>query len=126
MSKLLKKNYLLIVFLILIAVPLGMAIFDLYYKTIPFWYDPARDFLLALDNQKKLSLIGEPSGIPGLFYGPYWIWLISLALYFSHDPRVVQFLILTLPYFVVFPLILWKLRSVFDTKIIIALWSLFI
>jgi len=122
----LKNHYLHIIFLISILVPLSMSVVSIYTKTMPFWFDPARDFLLALGNQNKLTLIGQPTGIPGLFYGPYWIWLLSLALYISKDPRIVQFLVLALPYFTIFPFILYKLRNVFSLKISITLWVLFI
>lgn len=76
-----------------------------------FWYDPARDLLLALDNLHKLTLIGPPAGIPGIFYGPYWIWFLSVALFFLKDPRFVTLLVLCIPYFVIFPYVLWKISK---------------
>jgi hypothetical protein len=60
-----------------------LAVINLYpiiVGNIPFWYDPARDMLSAWDNLHKLTLIGSTSGIPGIFYGPYWIWLLRPAL----------------------------------------------
>ena len=67
---------------------------------IPFWSDPARDLLLAWDNLHKISLIGPPGGIPGVFYGPYWLWILSLIQYVSLDPRVVTLTALLIPYFI--------------------------
>ncbi len=92
----------------------------------PFWFDPARDLLLALDNLKKVTLIGPPTGIPGLFYGPYWIWLLSLPLLISRDPRFVVLVVQTLPYLVIFPLLLWQFRRLFTPMTVVALWLLFI
>lgn len=126
MNLLLKKHSIKILFLFLIAIPLLMSSVDIFSGSMPFWFDPARDFLQALGNQHKITLIGQPTGIPGLFYGPYWIWLLSIALLISKDPRVVQFLVLSLPYFTIFPFILYKLSKIFDLKISMVLWILFI
>ncbi len=93
--------------------------------TMAFWFDPARDFILAVENLKKPTLIGPYSGIPGVFYGPYWIWLISLAMLVSLDPRVVTLLILALPYLLFVPYILYKLRKLFGIHTWIILWLLF-
>lgn len=77
---------------------------------LPFWYDPARDMLLAWDNHAKLSLIGQPGGIPGVFYGPFWIWGLSLVLLFTKDPRWVVVLVLAVPYFLILPVLLKRLK----------------
>lgn len=126
MKDFLKKHYLELLFLGVIILPFVISALDIYNKTMPFWFDPARDFLAAISNQHKLTLIGQPTGIPGLFYGPYWIWLLSLALFVSRDPRVVQFLVLCLPYYTIFPLVLYKFRKIFGLKVSIGLWILFI
>lgn len=91
-----------------------------------FWYDPARDLLLGWDNLYKLTLIGPTSGIPGVFYGPYWIWLISFAQLFSKDPRVVLFIIQTLPYLILFPFILSRFSRIFGYTTMLLLWLLFL
>ncbi len=90
-----------------------------------FWFDPARDFLLALDNLKKPTLIGQPTGIPGLFYGPYWIWLISFGLLISRNPLIVTIIILTIPYVLFFPYFLSKLDDFIGKKSWTILWPLF-
>ncbi len=126
MIKLAKEKYFLVIFIATILVAFLISFISIYSGSIPFWFDPARDFIQGLSNQTKVSLIGEPTGIPGLFYGPYWIWLLSAALLVSKDPRVVQFLVLALPYFLIFPFILYKLRKVFGFSTSIILWILFI
>lgn len=90
------------------------------------WYDPSRDLLLGLDNLHKLTLIGPTSGIPGVFYGPYWIWMISFAQLISKDPRVVLFIILTLPYLIFFPFLLSRFSKIFGFPTILLLWLLFL
>lgn len=123
-----KKHSMLVkvIFAVSFLLPFSIAIVNLYYGTIPFWYDPARDLLMALANHDKISLIGQTSGIPGIFYGPYWIWFLSLALFVSHDPRVVAFFVVTLPYFILFPFILFRFKKQFDGTIALTLWLLFI
>lgn len=122
-----KKNKLLYQLLLAasILLPLIFAVTTLYLRTIPFWYDPARDLLMALDNHQKISLIGQTSGIPGIFYGPYWIWFLSLALFVSHDPGIIILLVLTLPYFILFYFLLFKFRKQFGPLVPIFLWLLF-
>jgi uncharacterized membrane protein YuzA (DUF378 family) len=114
-----------LLFIASFLLPFSIAASNLYFGTIPFWYDPARDLLMALDNHQKISLIGQTSGIPGIFYGPFWIWFLSLALFISHDPRIVAFLVLTLPYFLLFPVLLFKFKKQFGQTIPLLLWLLF-
>lgn len=90
-----------------------------------FWYDPARDMLAAWNNLSKVTLIGSTSGIPGIFYGPYWIWWLSFAEIFSKDPRVVLFITTTLPYIIIFPFFLYLFSKVFDKFTSFILWLLF-
>lgn len=115
--------YLFVIFVALTAIiPLRSVLMG----AIPFWYDPARDMLLAWDNLHKLTLIGPPGGIPGIFYGPYWIWLLSLPMVITHNPRLVTLFAITIPFLVLFPLVLWKMRSLMGTAAVFILWALFI
>lgn len=91
------------------AIVFSIALQNILRGSIPFWYDPARDLLLALDNLKKPTLIGPPAGIPGIFYGPYWIWFLSIGLLFSKDPRIVSVIVLLIPYFTLLPFIMWRI-----------------
>jgi hypothetical protein len=93
---------------------------------IPFWYDPARDMLLAQNNLQKLTLIGPPGGIPGIFYGPYWIWLLSWPMVFSKDPRSVVLLAITIPFLILFPFILWRMKKLLGLPAIFIILALFI
>lgn len=112
-------------FFISIIVPFLIIIKPVVEGNVPFWYDPARDLLMAWDNLRKPTLIGPTSGIPGIFYGPQWIWLLSIGVAISKDPRFVVFLILTLPYFILLPLSIMKLRGkLVDWKTMAAVWLL--
>jgi hypothetical protein len=120
-SPFIKKLLIFLVFFLPLLIPLK----TLLTGNVGFWYDPARDFLLAFENLNKISLIGPPSGIPGLFYGPYWIWLLSFGLLFTKDPQWVIFLTLTLPYFIIAPLIFFKFREVLGFSASIIMWLFF-
>lgn len=115
------------IFLVAYIFPLLVCIKPIITGNIPFWYDPARDLLLAWDNLNKPTLIGPTTGIQGVFYGPFWIWLLSLGVFISKDPRIIDFIVQTIPYFTVFPFVLWKLsKNIFNAKISLILWILFI
>lgn len=99
----------------------------MYKGAFAFWFDPARDLGLGLENLKKLSLIGHPSGgLAGVFYGPYYIWFISALELINKDPRWVWFAFATLPYFTLFPLGLFLFKKYSDTTTLLAFWLLFI
>lgn len=127
MGKVQIRTYLFCTFLILaFTIPLSISLYSVILGNIPFWYDNARDMLLSLDNLAKPTLIGPTSGIPGIFYGPYWIWLLSFSQLFSKDPRSATFIVGILPYFVFFPLVLLQFSKLFRLPTIILIWLLFI
>ncbi len=126
LRKVIKSDPLKIIIILSIIYPLFLSLSNILNSSIPFWFDPARDFLLATDNLNKPTLIGQPTGIPGVFYGPYWIWAISFVLRISRDPRFAAAVILFLPYFTIFPYVLFKFSKVFGLKICLFLWVLFI
>ena len=99
---------------------------SVFFGGIPFWSDPARDLLAAWDSHRKITLIGQPGGLPGVFYLPYWIWLLSLILLFTKNPAVVAFFIATLPYFVIGFWLCRKFTSVFGAVATAALAGLFL
>ncbi len=108
-----------------IAIPFILTSFNVFSGGMAFWYDPARDMLSAWNNLSKLTLIGSTSGIPGIFYGPYWVWWLSFTEIFSKDPRFVLFLSTALPYLIVFPFVLYKASKLFDKVTSFLLWLLF-
>lgn len=110
-------------YIFILLIPFIIITKPIFQGAIPFWYDPARDLLMAWDNLKKITLIGSTSGIPGIFYGPYWIWLLSIGELISKDPRVVLFLVITLPYFIGISLAIFSLnKSLIQRLSLPALW----
>ena len=122
---LVKKAGYLIIFIVWI-VPFVICFSNVVKGSTPFWYDPARDLLSAWDNLKKPTLLGPPTGIPGMFYGPYWIWLLSLSLIFTKDPRFAAVLVGIIPYFFIAPVAFYLLKKYTSWSIIVILWLLFI
>lgn len=106
--------------------PAAFSLYTIISGGIPFWYDPARDMLSAWSNLHKLTLIGSTSGISGIFYGPYWIWFLSIPVFFSKDPRLTTFVVSFIPYMFFFPIILYQFKRHFDKSILLVLWILFI
>lgn len=125
-KRIIENKKIILWFLFVSIVPFVVSVSDIYFGRIAFWYDPARDFLLALQNLKSPTLIGQPSGLPGLFYGPYWIWTISLLTLISKDPRIVVFFLLTIPYFTVFPFMLYRISKSWGLFVFFSMWLLFI
>lgn len=121
-----KRVLFLVLALLAWLFPAVVAVHNVLSGSIPFWYDPARDMLSAWDNFSKITLIGPPSGIPGIFYGPYWIWWLSIGEIFSKDPKIVDFLIITLPYLIIFPFVLFLFSRIFDKLSSVLLWLLFV
>ncbi|MBL7159626.1 hypothetical protein ISS85_04065 [Candidatus Microgenomates bacterium] len=121
-----KKLFYSLAFSLFFLFPLFLSLKNIIQGNIPFWFDNARDFLLALGNLEKPTLIGPPTGIPGVFYGPYWIWLLSISLIFSKDPRFATILVSIIPYFTLFPYLLWKLSKLLKNNSYLLIWPLFI
>ncbi|HRN69575.1 MAG TPA: hypothetical protein PLS49_00165 [Candidatus Woesebacteria bacterium] len=122
---LLKKRSLIVFAVIAYLIPLTITMYSIFSGSIAFWYDPARDLLSGLANLEKITLIGPTSGIPGLFYGPYWIWMLSVGLLISHDPRIVAFIVAALPYFTILPFVFYKLSTIVGKIPAIIGWLLF-
>src|SRR5690349_7189844 len=102
----LNNNKLILATIFVSIPPILIILINIFTGNISFWYDPARDLLAGLANLHKPTLIGPTSGIPGVFYGPYWIWLLSFGQLFSHDPRIVVLIAGALPYLIFFPMVL--------------------
>ncbi|SRR6266568_2131048 len=119
-----QRYYFIVLFAILL--PLTLSLVLILSINLTFWYDNTRDLLSAWDNLSKFTLIGPPSGIPGIFYGPYWIWLLSIGLFFSKNPLIVTIITATIPYFILFPLIWFRFTKFFDRTSVVIGWLLFI
>ena len=57
-----------------------------------FNYDQGRDFLAVskIIYEKDLTLIGQTTGLQGVFYGPWWYYFLAPLIYvFGGDPQKV-------------------------------------
>jgi len=121
-----KNIFFKVVFILAWSIPLLFYLRKIQQGSFAFWYDPARDLLFSLANLTSPSLIGPTTGIPGIFYGPYWNWSLSIPLFFTLDPRYVVIFVGIIPYFIIFPLVLYKFRTILDKWSILCMWLLFI
>lgn len=57
-----------------------------------FNYDQGRDFLAVskIIWERDFTLIGQTTGLPGIFYGPWWYYFLTPLVFFSKgDPQKV-------------------------------------
>ncbi|OGH24754.1 MAG: hypothetical protein A3B47_00460 [Candidatus Levybacteria bacterium RIFCSPLOWO2_01_FULL_39_24] len=94
MGRFIKKE-LLILYLI-IFVGLFLRVQGIFTNSFAFTYDVGRDMLAVSDivHLGKILLIGQTTGLPGLFYGPWWYYiLIPPFVLASGDPAGVALFI---------------------------------
>lgn len=87
-----KKEYLLLFFLILVGSYLRLT--GVFTNSFAFTYDVGRDLLAVRDIVvlHKISLIGPTSGLPGVFYGPWWyLVLVPFFILFGGNPQGIAF-----------------------------------
>ncbi|PIP74693.1 MAG: hypothetical protein CO135_01475 [Candidatus Levybacteria bacterium CG_4_9_14_3_um_filter_35_16] len=92
------KSYLLSPIPLLILIILIGAFLRLqgvFSNSFAFTFDVGRD-MLALWNiayNHKITLIGPTTGIPGVFYGPWWYYaLVPFFVFFQGDPQGIAFI----------------------------------
>jgi 4-amino-4-deoxy-L-arabinose transferase-like glycosyltransferase len=88
-----KKEYILLYFIILVGAFLRLQ--GVFTNSFAFTYDVGRD-MLALWNiayLHKVPLIGATTGLPGVFYGPWWyLFLTPFFIIFSGNPQGIAFI----------------------------------
>lgn len=93
-SFLLKREYLILYFIIFVGSLLRFP--GIFTNSFAFTYDVGRD-MLALWNiayLHKIPLIGATTGLPGVFYGPWWyLILFPFFLLFAGSPQGLTFII---------------------------------
>ncbi|MDP2684964.1 MAG: hypothetical protein Q8P20_08075 [bacterium] len=93
-SPLLKKEYLILYLIILIGAFLRLQ--GIFTNSFAFTYDVGRDMLALWDmqNLQKISLIGPTSGLPGVFYGPWWyLMLFPFFVMTAGNPQLLTLVI---------------------------------
>ncbi len=90
----LKKEYLILYLIILVGAFLRLE--GVFTNSFAFTYDVGRD-MLSLWNivyNHKITLIGATTGIQGVFYGPWWYYiLVPFFILFSGSPQGIAFII---------------------------------
>lgn len=91
-KSLFKKENLILLFILIIGSILRLE--GVINNSFAFTYDVGRD-MLSLWNiayNHKLSLIGPTTGIPGVFYGPWWyLILLPFFVVFKGSPQGIAF-----------------------------------
>lgn len=88
--KSMKKMFIFLELLIILAIGSWLRLSGILSNSFAFTYDVGRDMLAVWDivYSFKISLIGATTGIPGVFYGPWWYFmLIPFFTLFRGDPR---------------------------------------
>ena len=92
LSALFKKEYLILYVIILLGSFLRLQ--GVLTNSFAFTYDVGRD-MLALRNiyyLHKIPLIGQTTGLPGVFYGPWWYYILTpFFILFSGNPQGIAF-----------------------------------
>lgn len=88
--KLLTPNPLAIFFIILVSIPKRLIL--PLSGIFAFNYDQGRDFLAVskIIYEKDLVLIGQTTGLQGVFYGPWWYYFLAPLIFIAGgDPQKV-------------------------------------
>ncbi len=88
MKRFLKFNYLALVLVVFVGSYLRLQ--AVFTNSFAFTYDVGRDMLAlsSIVHLHKIPLIGATTGLPGIFYGPWWYYILTpFFIIFSGDPR---------------------------------------
>jgi hypothetical protein len=81
-----KKNKLtLLILILIILISSYLRLTGVFSNSFAFTYDVGRDMLKVSDivNHHKITLIGFTTGVEGIFYGPWWYYILSLPFLLS-------------------------------------------
>jgi hypothetical protein len=94
MKTLVKKEYLLLFLILLIGLLLRLP--GVLTNSFAYTYDVGRD-MLALHSivyDHRIPLIGPTTGFQGIFYGPWWYYILTLPFILSGgNPQFISFFI---------------------------------
>lgn len=81
---------------LIIFVGLFLRAQGIFTNSFAFTYDVGRDMLAVNDiiHLDKIPLIGQTTGLPGLFYGPWWYYILTIPfILVSGNPAGIVFFI---------------------------------
>ncbi|MEK7533797.1 MAG: hypothetical protein AAB600_00530 [Patescibacteria group bacterium] len=89
-----KKLFIFFGLLIILAIGSWLRLSGIISNSFAFTYDVGRD-MLAVENivvNHKITLIGQTTGVEGIFYGPWWYFILSIPFFiFSGNPQGIAF-----------------------------------
>jgi len=77
---------------IIFALSAVVRVHPIFTNSFAFTYDVGRDMLnvAQIVNQHKIPLIGPTTGLPGLFYGPWWYYFLVPAFFLGEgNPQAI-------------------------------------
>ena len=91
-----KKLFILFGLFVILAIGSYLRLSGIIDNSFAFTYDVGRD-MLAVENivvNHKITFIGSTTGIEGIFYGPWWYFILSIPFFlFSGNPQGIAFFI---------------------------------
>src|SRR3989344_2974546 len=94
--KSMKKIFIFFGLLIIVIIGSWLRLSGILSNSFAFTYDVGRD-MLAVENivvNHKITLIGQTTGVEGIFYGPWWYFILSVPFFiFSGNPQGIAFFI---------------------------------
>src|SRR3989344_1476326 len=92
--KSMKKIFIFFGLLIIVIIGSWLRLSGILSNSFAFTYDVGRD-MLAVENivvNHKVTLIGQTTGVEGIFYGPWWYFILIIPfLIFSGNPQGIAF-----------------------------------
>lgn len=88
MKKFFTKEYLALLLVILVGS--YSRLLGVFTNSFAFTYDVGRDMLalFSIVHLHKIPLIGATTGLPGIFYGPWWYYILTpFFVIFSGNPQ---------------------------------------
>lgn len=98
-NKIKKLNIVLLSFIAIVLIGSYLRLVGVFTNSFAFTYDVGRD-MLALQQlvyHHKIPLIGFTTGVEGIFYGPWWYYILSIpfAVSFGNPQFIAFFMALT-------------------------------
>lgn len=89
-----EKLFIFLGLLIVVIIGSWLRLSGILSNSFAFTYDVGRD-MLAVENivvNHKITLLGPTTGVEGIFYGPWWYFILSIPFFiFSGNPQGIAF-----------------------------------
>ncbi len=88
-----KKKLSLVLLLLILLAASYFRLLGTFTNSFAFTYDVGRDMLRVSEivNNHKILLIGFTTGVEGIFYGPWWYYILAVPFFLSGgDPQFIS------------------------------------